>query len=109
MDSITLTPAAIVRVRTMLEKRGHGIGLYLATKVSGCTGFSYVVDYADQIKDDDIVIVCDDVSVVVPKKSMAQLAGMTLDYAKNGLLNEGFEFHNPNVKDMCGCGESFSV
>lgn len=107
--SITLTPSAIDRVRSMLSKRGHGIGLYLATKVSGCTGFAYVVDYADEVKDDDLVIVCDDVKVVVPQKSMSQLSGMTLDYAKNGLLNEGFEFHNPNIKDMCGCGESFSV
>jgi len=107
--SITLTPAAVERVRSMLAKRGHGIGLYLATKVSGCTGFAYVVDYADEIKGDDIVIACDGVNVVVPQKSMPQLSGMTLDYAKNGLLNEGFEFHNPNIKDTCGCGESFSV
>jgi len=107
--SITLTPSAVARVRSMLAKRGHGVGLYLATKVSGCTGFAYVVDYADEVKDDDIVITCDDVTVVVPQKSMAQLSGLTLDYAKNGLLNEGFEFHNPNIKDMCGCGESFSV
>jgi len=107
--SITLTPSAVDRVRTMLLKRGHGVGLYLATKVSGCTGFAYVVDYADDVKEGDIVIVCDDVKVVVPQKSMAQLDGMTLDYAKNGLLNEGLEFHNPNIKDMCGCGESFSV
>jgi len=107
--SIILTPSAVARVRTMLLKRGRGVGLYLATKVSGCTGFAYIVDYADEIKDDDLVIECDDVKVVVPKKSMAQLEGMTLDYAKNGLLNEGFEFHNPNIKDMCGCGESFSV
>lgn len=109
MGSITLTPSAVARVRTMLDKRGHGIGLYLATKVSGCTGFAYVVDYADEVKPDDIVIDCDGVRVVVPQKSMEQLSGMTLDYAKNGLINEGFEFINPNVKDMCGCGESFSV
>lgn len=107
--SITLTPSAVERVRTMLLKRGHGVGLYLATKVSGCTGFAYVVDYADEIKEDDEVIDCDGVKVIVPKKSLAQLSGMTLDYAKNGLINEGFEFHNPNVKDTCGCGESFSV
>ncbi len=107
--SITLTPSAVDRVRTMLLKRGHGVGLYLATKVSGCTGFAYVVDYADDIKDDDVVIDVEDIKVIVPQKSMSQLAGMTLDYAKNGLLNEGFEFHNPNIKDICGCGESFSV
>lgn len=107
--AIHLTAAAVDRVRTMLSKRGHGIGLYLATKVSGCTGFAYVVDYADEIKEGDQVFTFDDVTVVVPQKSLEQIDGMTLDYAKNGLLNEGFEFHNPNVKDMCGCGESFSV
>ena len=107
--AIQLTAAAVERVRTMLNKRGHGIGLYLATKVSGCTGFAYVVDYADEIKEGDQVFRFDDVTVVVPQKSLEQIDGMTLDYAKNGLLNEGFEFHNPNVKDMCGCGESFSV
>lgn len=107
--SIQLTPSAVERVRQMLKRRGHGIGLFLATKVSGCTGFAYVVDYADEIKEGDIVIEFDDIKVVMPEKSIAQLSGMTLDYAKNGLLNEGFEFHNPNVKDVCGCGESFSV
>ena len=107
--AIHLTTAAVDRVRIMLSKRGHGIGLYLATKVSGCTGFAYVVDYADEINEGDQVFRFDDVTVVVPQKSLEQIDGMTLDYAKNGLLNEGFEFHNPNVKDMCGCGESFSV
>lgn len=107
--AIQLTPSAVERVKTMLAKRGSGVGLYLGTKVSGCTGFAYVVDYADEVKDDDQVFEFDGVKVIVPAKSMPQVDGMTLDYAKNGLLNEGFEFHNPNVKDMCGCGESFSV
>ena len=107
--AITLTEAAAERVRVMLAKRAKGEGLYLATKVSGCTGFAYVVDYADEILPTDHVFESHGVKVIVPDKSLAQLDGMTLDYAKNGLLNEGFEFLNPNVKDMCGCGESFSV
>lgn len=107
--AITLTPAAADRVRAMLAKRGRGVGLYLATKVSGCTGFAYVVDYADAVGEDDVVFESEGVQVIVPQKSLAQLNGMTLDYVRNSLLNEGFEFHNPNVKDMCGCGESFSV
>lgn len=106
---IVLTPSAAARVRTMLEKRGSGIGLHLSTKVSGCTGFAYVVDYADHVADDELMFECEGVKVIVPEKSMTQLRGMTLDYVKNGLLNEGFEFLNPNVKDMCGCGESFSI
>ncbi|KUJ74770.1 iron-sulfur cluster assembly protein IscA [Thiomicrospira sp. XS5] len=107
--AVTLTEAAAQRVKTMLEKRGHGIGLKVSTKVSGCTGFAYVVDYADEISDDDDVYESFGVQVVVPKKSLEQIDGMELDYVKESLLNEGFEFNNPNVKDSCGCGESFSV
>jgi iron-sulfur cluster assembly protein len=93
----------------MLDKRGHGIGLKVSTKVSGCTGFAYVVDYADEITEGDNVYESFGVQVVVPKKSLEQIDGMELDYVKESLLNEGFEFNNPNVKDSCGCGESFSV
>lgn len=107
--AITLTDSAVERVKTMIAKRGKGIGLHLSTKVSGCTGFAYVVDYADEVGEHDVVYDYQDIKLVVPQKSLAQLDGMTLDYAKSGLLNEGFEFINPNVKDTCGCGESFSV
>ncbi len=107
--SITLTPAAAERVNSMIAARGKGMGLRLGTRVSGCTGFAYVVDYADEISEQDEVFVTEGVKVVVDKNSLPNLDGMKLDYVKNSLLNEGFEFHNPNVKDMCGCGESFSV
>ncbi|AZR82589.1 MULTISPECIES: HesB/IscA family protein [Piscirickettsiaceae] len=107
--AVTLTEAAAQRVKTMLDKRGHGIGLKVSTKVSGCTGFAYVVDYADEITEGDNVYESFGVQVVVPKKSLEQIDGMELDYVKESLLNEGFEFNNPNVKDSCGCGESFSV
>ncbi|MBN2606066.1 iron-sulfur cluster assembly accessory protein [Hydrogenovibrio sp. JE_KL2] len=107
--AVTLTESAAERVRTMLAKRGHGLGLKLATKVSGCAGFAYVVDYADEITDDDAVFESYGQKVVVPKKSLEQVDGTELDYVKESLLNEGFEFHNPKVKDACGCGESFTV
>ncbi len=107
--SITLTETAANRVETMLAKRGSGVGLKLSTKVSGCAGFSYVVDYADEITDADEVFESYGIKVVVPKKCLSQIDGMELDYVKDGLLNEGFEFNNPLVKDACGCGESFSV
>ena len=106
---ITLTQNAAQRVTTMLSKRGHGIGLRIATRQSGCSGWAYVVDYADDIGDNDIVIKTEGVTVVVDKNSIPQLQGMQVDYVKSSLLNEGFEFNNPNVKDMCGCGESFNV
>ncbi|WP_024850740.1 HesB/IscA family protein [Hydrogenovibrio kuenenii] len=107
--SVTLTEAAAERVRTMLAKRGHGLGIKLATKVSGCAGFAYVVDYADEITDSDAVFESHGQKVVVPQKSLELVDGTELDYVKESLLNEGFEFHNPRVKDSCGCGESFSV
>ncbi len=107
--SVHLTPSAAQRVVDMIAKRGDGIGLRVGVKVSGCTGYAYVVDYADAINDDDQVFESEGVKVVVDAKSLPVIDGMTLDYVKESLLNEGFEFNNPNVKDECGCGESFSV
>jgi iron-sulfur cluster assembly protein len=107
--AIQLTETAAQRVRTMLDKRGHGLGLRLGTRKSGCSGFSYVVDYADEVGPGDQVFECHGVTVVVDAASLGQLEGMEIDYVRNNALNEGFEFRNPNVKDTCGCGESFSV
>ena len=81
----------------------------IRTKKSGCTGFAYVVDYADEVGVGDHVFESHGVKVVVDEKSFEQLDGMTVDFVKTNLLNEGFEFRNPNIKEMCGCGESFSV
>ncbi|MFA6700664.1 MAG: iron-sulfur cluster assembly accessory protein [Thiomicrospira sp.] len=107
--AVTLTESAAQRVKTMLAKRGQGLGLRVATKVSGCAGFAYVVDYADHIESDDQVFESFDVKVVVDSKSLANIDGMVIDYVKESLLNEGFDFRNPNVKAACGCGESFAV
>jgi iron-sulfur cluster assembly protein len=79
------------------------------TKESGCSGFSYVVDYADAAGDDDVVFESHGVKVVVSKQSLQQVDGLEVDYLSTNALNQGFEFRNPNVKDACGCGESFSV
>jgi len=107
--AVTLTESASNRVKDMIEKRGHGLGLRVATKVSGCAGFSYVVDYADEINDDDQVFESFGTQVVVDDKSLENIDGMEIDYVKESLLNEGFDFKNPKVKDSCGCGESFTV
>jgi iron-sulfur cluster assembly protein len=107
--SVQLTAAAAQRVQTMLDKRGHGLGLRLGTRKSGCSGFAYVVDYADAIGSDDTVFESHGVKVVVEQGSLPALDGMEIDYVRSNLLNEGFEFRNPNVTDTCGCGESFSV
>ncbi|MGD2020504.1 MAG: iron-sulfur cluster assembly accessory protein [Thiohalocapsa sp.] len=107
--AVTLTDAAARHVNSMLEKRGHGIGLRIGTKKSGCTGYAYVVDYADDLDDGDQVFESHGVKVVVDDASLERIDGMEVDFVKSSLLNEGFEFRNPNVKDECGCGESFSV
>lgn len=107
--AVTLTPAAAERVKTMLAKRGKGIGMRLGVKKSGCAGYSYVVDFADEVGENDVVFESHGAKVIVDRDALKFVDGMTLDYVKESLLNEGFEFHNPNIKDSCGCGESFSV
>ncbi len=106
--AITLTEAAAGRVREFLDNRGKGVGLRLSVKTTGCSGMAYVIEFADEIEEDDAVFEDQGVKVIINPKSLAYLDGTELDYAKEG-LNEGFKFNNPNVKDMCGCGESFNV
>lgn len=107
--AIRLTEDAARHVARELARRGRGEGLRVATKKSGCTGFAYLVDYADDIEPGDEVFESFGVKVVVDRGALPQLDDMTIDFVKTNLLNQGFEFRNPNVKDMCGCGESFSV
>ena len=106
--SITLTESAADRVKTFLEKRGKGIGLRLGIKTSGCSGLSYMLEFVDTLNEDDQVFEQHGVKVIVDTKSLVYLDGTQLNFVKEG-LNEGFKFTNPNVKDECGCGESFNV
>jgi len=106
--SITLTAAAADRVRQFLGNRGKGVGLRLGVKTTGCSGMAYIMEYADALEADDIVFEDHGVKLIVSPKSLVYLDGTELDYTREG-LNEGFKFNNPNVKDMCGCGESFNV
>ena len=107
--AVALTENAAKHVIDMLQKRGSGIGLRLGTRKSGCSGFAYVVDYADSIGENDTVFESHGVRVVVDRDSLERLEGIEVDYLKTNAINQGFEFNNPNVKDTCGCGESFSV
>lgn len=106
--SISLTSAAADRVRSFLGRRGHGVGLRLSVKKTGCSGFAYVVNYADEIGADDIVFEDQGVKVIVDRGSLDYIDGTEVDFVKQG-LNEAFRFRNPNVKGECGCGESFTV
>lgn len=105
---ITLTESAANRVKTFLANRGKGIGLRLGIKTSGCSGLAYVLEFVDTLNEDDQVFEEHGVKVIVDTKSLVYLDGTQLDFVKEG-LNEGFKFSNPNVKDECGCGESFNV
>jgi len=104
--AIQLTESACRRVNTMLAMRGAGIGLRLGTRKSGCSGYAYVIDFADEVAANDVVFETAGVKIVVDRDSLDFLDGTTLDYASNGRLNESFRFNNPNVADSCGCGES---
>lgn len=106
--AISLTEAAAERVRHFLDNRGSGIGLRLGVKTTGCSGMAYVLEFVDSTNDEDVVFETSGIKIIIDPKSMLYLDGTELDYAKEG-LNEGFQFNNPNVKDTCGCGESFTV
>ena len=106
--AITLTESAANRVQTFLQNRGRGVGVRLGVKTSGCSGLAYVLEFVDEIDEDDQVFEDRGVKVIIDEKSLVYLDGTQLDYGKEG-LNEGFKFNNPNVKDECGCGESFKV
>ena len=106
--AVTLTETAASRVKNFLDNRGKGIGLRLGVKTTGCSGMAYVLEFVDAIESDDQVFESHGVKVIVNPKSLVYLDGTELDYGKEG-LNEGFKFNNPNVKDTCGCGESFNT
>ena len=105
---ITLTESAINRVRDMMTKRESGVGLRIGVVKSGCSGYSYALDYADEVAADDVVVEHGDVKVVINEDAMPILDGMELDFVREG-LKQSFRFRNPNVGAECGCGESFSV
>lgn len=105
---ITLTERAAEQVRRQLDKRGRGLGIRIAIGTAGCSGLTYKFEYCDELKPEDNVFEQYDIKIVTDSKSLAYLTGTEIDWVRKG-LNEGFEFNNPNVKDECGCGESFTV
>ena len=106
--AISLTKSAAERVKSYLAKRGHGVGLRIGVKRTGCSGYAYQIDYADSVNSEDVVFDAGEVKVVVDDKSLALIDGTEVDFVKDG-LNEAFKFRTPNVTGECGCGESFNV
>lgn len=105
---VTLSESAAKHVANFISKRGKGVGIRLGVRTSGCSGMAYKLEFADEALDEDIVFESHGVKVLVDPKSLPYLEGTELDFVREG-LNEGFRFINPNVKDECGCGESFNV
>ena len=106
--SVQLTEKAARQIQKQLAKRGQGIGLKLGVRKSGCSGYAYALDYADQLNDSDVVFEEFGVKVIVNENDLPLVDGIELDYCREG-INEAFRFNNPNVTGTCGCGESFSV
>lgn len=105
---VTLTESAARHVSNFIAKRGKGVGLRLGVRLSGCSGMAYKLEYADDVNPDDALFESHGVKVIVDPKSLPFVDGTELDFARDG-LNAAFKFNNPNVKQQCGCGESFSA
>ncbi len=106
--AISLTDNAAKHVLNFIAKRGKGVGLRVGVRTSGCSGMAYKLEFADALNEGDLQFSSHGVTLLVDPKSLPYIDGMELDYTREG-LNEGFKFNNPNVKDSCGCGESFKV
>ena len=106
--SIQLTERAANQIRRSLSKRGKGLGLRVGIRKVGCSGYAYTFDYADEVGASDTLFEAHDATLVVERDALRYLEGSTLDFVREG-LKESFKFDNPNVKNQCGCGESFSV
>ena len=106
--SVTVTPKAAAQIRKALAKRGGGVGLRVAIKTSGCSGYAYALEFVDTEAADDLAFESEGVKLMVDAKSLAMIDGTQLDWVREG-LNEGFKFNNPNAAATCGCGESFTV
>jgi iron-sulfur cluster assembly protein len=106
--SLSVTPKAATQIRKAIAKRGSGVGLRVAVKTSGCSGYAYALEFADAVSAEDLAFESEGVQLLVDAKSLPMIAGTQLDWVREG-LNEGFKFHNPNASATCGCGESFAV
>ena len=105
---VTLSERAAQHVSNYIAKRGKGVGIRLGVRTTGCSGMAYKLEFVDEAHDEDLVFESHGLKVVVDPKSLPYIDGTELDFVREG-LNEGFKFNNPNVKDECGCGESFNV
>lgn len=106
--TISITENAAKHVADQLDTRGHGLGIRVGVKTTGCSGMAYVLEFVDKLEVGDQVFEDQGVKIIVDPKSLVYIDGTQMDFVKQG-VNEGFEFTNPNAKGECGCGESFSI
>ncbi|EQD61329.1 FeS cluster insertion [mine drainage metagenome] len=105
---ITLSAAARARCAEFLAHQPDARAVRFSVKRSGCSGYSYVVDLADELGADDLLAEYEGVPVAVAEASLPMLQGVQVDFRREG-LNAAFVFENPNATGACGCGESFTV
>lgn len=106
-----VTPIAAEKIKSNIQRRGHGLGIKVGVKTTGCSGLAYVLEYVDVEQGREHCMAHFDINgvrIYIDPKNRPYLEGMTIDWVRQG-LNEGFEFINPNERDRCGCGESFRV
>ena len=103
-----VTEIAKDKIKSHLTKRGKGVGIRIGIETTGCSGFAYTLEFADNINEEDILNEYDGFAILIDPKANDILEGITIDYQKKG-LNEGFEFINPLEKARCGCGKTFSI
>ncbi|WP_333678198.1 iron-sulfur cluster assembly accessory protein [Dyella sp.] len=106
--TISITPSAQQRMRQFLAQAPSAAGVRFGVKRTGCSGFAYVVDLAQQVGENDQAFEIDGVPVIVDAKSLPLVEGTEIDFQRQG-LNASFVFRNPNATGECGCGESFTV
>jgi iron-sulfur cluster assembly protein len=106
--TVTLTEKAADHIASFIKRRGKGMGLRFGVRTTGCSGLAYKLEYVDEAAQDDCVFESHGIKLFIDPKSLPYIDGTELDYGREG-LNEGFKFNNPNVKDECGCGESFRI
>ena len=108
LAKVELTDSAVAHILDYANKHKRNPSIRIGVKTASCSAHSYIFELEETINDDDSVFDCKGVRLIIDPKSMVFLAGMHIDYKKEG-LQEGFEFTNPNVKGTCGCGKSFTV
>lgn len=106
---IEVTEKALEQIRKLIYNNSNNpIGIRVGTRTKGCSGFSYTFEYAYSIESHDTVVKKEDITILLDPKSSLFLIGTTIDW-KDGLMESGFQFINPNEKGRCGCGESFTI